>query len=197
LTRWNMECPPKCPNAGFEFVLRHSWPVLSCAPPACRSGVPADRTILTLDACAAAWRPRAPGTAAGIDLLFLNGQSTALLPLIERKERLHRLFRKEIPGLRYSQHVTGNGQGARSKSQVNTYTPQLARRHVLRSDNYCSWGRRRAALPRTQCPKWLDHDVSHQRGGNHHRGDSYSRARYWIRSHMDVTRISQIQLETR
>ena len=43
------------------------------------------------------------------DLLFLDGQSTALLPLIERKERLHRLFRKEIAGLRYSEHVLTNG----------------------------------------------------------------------------------------
>jgi hypothetical protein len=34
------------------------------------------------------------------DLLFLNGQSTAQLPLIERKERLKRLFKKEIQGLR-------------------------------------------------------------------------------------------------
>ena len=30
------------------------------------------------------------------DLLFLNGESTAALPLIERKERLQRLFKKEI-----------------------------------------------------------------------------------------------------
>jgi bifunctional non-homologous end joining protein LigD len=43
------------------------------------------------------------------DLLFLNGQSTAQLPLIERKERLKRLFKKEIQGLRYSEHVTSNG----------------------------------------------------------------------------------------
>jgi bifunctional non-homologous end joining protein LigD len=43
------------------------------------------------------------------DLLFLHGQSTALLPLVERKERLHRLFRKEIPGLRYSEHVFTDG----------------------------------------------------------------------------------------
>ena len=28
------------------------------------------------------------------DLLFLNGQSTAQLPLIERKERLQRLFKR-------------------------------------------------------------------------------------------------------
>jgi bifunctional non-homologous end joining protein LigD len=43
------------------------------------------------------------------DLLFLDGQSTALLPLIERKEHLHRLFRKEIAGLRYSEHVLTDG----------------------------------------------------------------------------------------
>ena len=43
------------------------------------------------------------------DLLFLNGKSTAQLPLVERKERLQRLFKKEIHGLRYSEHVTGGG----------------------------------------------------------------------------------------
>jgi bifunctional non-homologous end joining protein LigD len=43
------------------------------------------------------------------DLLFLNGQGTAQLPLIERKERLKRLFKKEVQGLRYNDHVTGDG----------------------------------------------------------------------------------------
>jgi bifunctional non-homologous end joining protein LigD len=43
------------------------------------------------------------------DLLFLNGQSTAQLPLVERKERLKRLFKKEVQGLRYNEHVTGDG----------------------------------------------------------------------------------------
>jgi len=43
------------------------------------------------------------------DLLFLNGQSTAQLPLIKRKERLERLFNKEIQGLRYSEHVFTDG----------------------------------------------------------------------------------------
>src|SRR5207342_2043815 len=41
------------------------------------------------------------------DLLFLNGQSTAQLPLIERKGRLKRLFKKDIQGLRYTEHVIG------------------------------------------------------------------------------------------
>jgi ATP-dependent DNA ligase len=43
------------------------------------------------------------------DLLFLNGRGTAQLPLVERKERLKRLFKKEIQGLRYNEHVTGDG----------------------------------------------------------------------------------------
>ena len=35
------------------------------------------------------------------DLLFLNGVSSEQLPLVKRKERLQRLFKKEIGGLRY------------------------------------------------------------------------------------------------
>jgi bifunctional non-homologous end joining protein LigD len=50
------------------------------------------------------------------DLLFFNGQSTAQLPLIERKERLHRLFKKEIPGLRCSEHVVGDGPRFRAQA---------------------------------------------------------------------------------
>jgi ATP dependent DNA ligase-like protein len=42
---------------------------------------------------------------SAFDLLYLNGNTTAQLPLIERKERLKRLFKKEIQGLRYSEHV--------------------------------------------------------------------------------------------
>jgi bifunctional non-homologous end joining protein LigD len=43
------------------------------------------------------------------DLLFLNGVSIAELPLIERKERLQSLFKKNVGGLRYSEHVAGDG----------------------------------------------------------------------------------------
>jgi bifunctional non-homologous end joining protein LigD len=69
------------------------------------------------------------------DLLFLDGQSTALLPLIERKEHLHRLFRKEIAGLRYSEHVLTDGprfrehacklglEGVISKRADRSYVP--------------------------------------------------------------------------
>ncbi|GEP59878.1 non-homologous end-joining DNA ligase [Reyranella soli] len=69
------------------------------------------------------------------DLLFLNGQSTAQLPLIERKEKLARLFKKVMGGLRYSEHVEGNGprfrehacklglEGAISKLADRPYAP--------------------------------------------------------------------------
>jgi DNA ligase D-like protein (predicted ligase) len=49
------------------------------------------------------------------DLLFLNGQGTAQ-PLVERKEMLARLFRKEIGGLRYSEHVAGEGPRFRERA---------------------------------------------------------------------------------
>ena len=50
------------------------------------------------------------------DLLFLNGESTAPLPLIKRKELLQRLFKKEIGGLRYSEHVAGDGPSFRAQA---------------------------------------------------------------------------------
>jgi ATP-dependent DNA ligase len=55
------------------------------------------------------------------DLLFLNGTSTAQLPLIKRKERLQRLFKKEISGLRslkgmWKRRPAGSTSGARGKS---------------------------------------------------------------------------------
>jgi bifunctional non-homologous end joining protein LigD len=50
------------------------------------------------------------------DLLFLNGVSTAHLPLIKRKERLQRLFKKEMSGLRYSEHVAGDGPQFRAQA---------------------------------------------------------------------------------
>jgi hypothetical protein len=50
------------------------------------------------------------------DLLFLNGESTAQLPLIKCKERLQSLFKKEIGGLRYSEQVAGNGPQFRAQA---------------------------------------------------------------------------------
>jgi DNA ligase D-like protein (predicted ligase) len=50
------------------------------------------------------------------DLLFLNGESAAQQPLIGRKKRLERLFKKEIGGLRYSEHVIGDGPGFRAQA---------------------------------------------------------------------------------
>ena len=43
------------------------------------------------------------------DLLFLDGESVARLPLIERKDRLRALFAREIRGLRFADHVMGDG----------------------------------------------------------------------------------------
>ena len=63
------------------------------------------------------------------DLLFLNGVSTAHLPLIKRKDRLQRLFKKEISGLRYSgpglraQACRLGLEGAISKQADRPYTP--------------------------------------------------------------------------
>lgn len=69
------------------------------------------------------------------DLLFLDGKSTTQLPLVERKSRLQDLFNKEIPGLRYSEHVAGSGpqfraqacklglEGAISKRADQPYAP--------------------------------------------------------------------------
>src|SRR5262245_43815592 len=38
-----------------------------------------------------------------------RGESTAKLPLIERKERLRSLVRCEVHGLRFADHVVGDG----------------------------------------------------------------------------------------
>jgi bifunctional non-homologous end joining protein LigD len=69
------------------------------------------------------------------DLLYLDGKGTAALPLLERKERLQQLFAKELPGLRYSEHVVGDGprfraqacklglEGAISKRADRPYAP--------------------------------------------------------------------------
>ena len=46
-------------------------------------------------------------------MLFLDGKSTAALPLIERKQRLHTLFAQAVPGLHFTDHVVGNGPGFR------------------------------------------------------------------------------------
>ncbi|MER8601115.1 hypothetical protein NKH09_25060 [Mesorhizobium sp. M1339] len=47
------------------------------------------------------------------DLLFLNGESIAKLPLIDRKARLEGLFSTDMPGLRFSDHVIGDGPAFR------------------------------------------------------------------------------------
>src|SRR5579862_2987845 len=69
------------------------------------------------------------------DLLFLNAESTAVRPLIERKARLQTLFSTEMPGLRFSEHIVGDGpafrehacrlalEGAVSKRIDRAYAP--------------------------------------------------------------------------
>src|SRR5215213_8799279 len=50
------------------------------------------------------------------DLLHLDGESTAGLPVVDRKQRLERLFKKPIAGLRYSEHVAGGGPRFREQA---------------------------------------------------------------------------------
>ena len=50
------------------------------------------------------------------DLLYLNGQNMTKLPLLKRKERLQRVFKWEISGLRYSEHVAGDGPRFRAQA---------------------------------------------------------------------------------
>jgi bifunctional non-homologous end joining protein LigD len=69
------------------------------------------------------------------DLLYLQGEGIAGLPLIERKERLRALLAREVPGLRFSDHVVGGGprfrehtcrlglEGAISKRVDRPYAP--------------------------------------------------------------------------
>jgi DNA ligase D-like protein (predicted ligase) len=69
------------------------------------------------------------------DLLFLDGTSTMELPLIERKARLEPLFATAMPGLRFSDHIIGDGpkfrehacrlslEGAVSKRLDRPYAP--------------------------------------------------------------------------
>ena len=69
------------------------------------------------------------------DLLFLDGENIAPLPLVERKARLKRQFRRKVDGLLYSDHVVGDGprfrahactlglEGAISKRADQPYAP--------------------------------------------------------------------------
>lgn len=69
------------------------------------------------------------------DLLYLNGENTASLPLLERKERLQSLLARDMDGVRFSEHVLGDGplfrehacrlalEGAISKRIDRAYAP--------------------------------------------------------------------------
>jgi bifunctional non-homologous end joining protein LigD len=75
------------------------------------------------------------------DLLYLNGKSTAALPLVERKERLRTLFKRPIGGLRFSDHVVGNGgrflEGARRLGVEGVVSKRIDRPYV--SGDRGSW----------------------------------------------------------
>ncbi len=70
------------------------------------------------------------------DLLFLNGEDTTALPLVQRKQLLETLL-DGLPGVTYCQHFTGNGleflklmkeekmEGMMAKKADSTYTPGL------------------------------------------------------------------------
>jgi DNA ligase D-like protein (predicted ligase) len=62
------------------------------------------------------------------DLLYLNGKSTAALPLIERKERLRTLFAREVRGLRFSDHVVGNGPRFREQACKMKFEGTISKR---------------------------------------------------------------------
>ena len=50
------------------------------------------------------------------DLLYLEGESLTTLPLVERKEQLQRLLARDVPGLRFSEHVVGGGPRFRQEA---------------------------------------------------------------------------------
>ena len=50
-----------------------------------------------------------PRCSWAFGLLFLDGEDTARLALLKRKERLRSLFTRQIGGLRFADHVLGDG----------------------------------------------------------------------------------------
>jgi bifunctional non-homologous end joining protein LigD len=52
------------------------------------------------------------------DLLFLNGKDIAGLPLAKRKDSLRSLFKREVRGLRFADHIVGNGPQFREQACV-------------------------------------------------------------------------------
>jgi ATP-dependent DNA ligase len=48
--------------------------------------------------------------AYAFDVLAIDGDDLRALPLLERKSRLAKLLRRAKPGIRYSEHMAGNGR---------------------------------------------------------------------------------------
>jgi len=56
--------------------------------------------------------------AYAFDLLAIDGDDTRKLPLLERKAALAKLLRKAKPGIRYSEHLAGDGRVVRSSLKL-------------------------------------------------------------------------------
>ncbi len=57
------------------------------------------------------------------DLLYLNGENLGPQPLVERKERLQGLLKRDVSGLRFSEHVVGGSSRASFPSGSIGRTP--------------------------------------------------------------------------
>ncbi|MBC5774769.1 DNA ligase D [Pontibacter sp. KCTC 32443] len=62
------------------------------------------------------------------DLLYLNGEDLRDLPLLERKKRLEELLADELPAVRYSDHVVGNGIAFFKEAQRNNVEGIMAKK---------------------------------------------------------------------
>ncbi|MEJ8756942.1 DNA ligase D [Pontibacter sp. H259] len=62
------------------------------------------------------------------DLLYLNGEDLRDLPLLERKKRLEQLLADELPAVRYSDHVVGNGVAFFKEAQRNNVEGIMAKK---------------------------------------------------------------------
>jgi ATP-dependent DNA ligase len=90
------------------------------------------------------------------ELLFLNGKSTAQPPLIERKARLQGLFRKEIDGLRYTDHVASDGpRFARRPADSGSRAPSPSvPTELMRQATAGSGSSRSASTVRSSCRRF-------------------------------------------
>jgi ATP-dependent DNA ligase len=67
------------------------------------------------------------------DLLFLDGEDLAGRPVLERKERLRALLTPGTPGLRFSDHVIGDGPKFRAQACKLGLEGVISKRAMLRT----------------------------------------------------------------